>query len=205
MKLSKYNDKIYDIFFEINKNVCELRKGWCYKEQGVHFIEYNRNDDEELISCLAYIIPCCCKDCINNTRLEDVIKENMLLPKEDEIIKNYERSRKLTEDELDIWWCNFNYNDYRKVVRIVNFSNENACYSNKEYPNIRYLGYFMCYNTLSMIENVLTNKYVSKKSDCSFPEHMWKNIDVKLKMDVYKTVMNAQNNLKAYGIIVKCA
>lgn len=159
------------------------------------------------MSHLIFLETCYCKDCIYNTRLEDINENGILLPKEDDIINNYKQSRKLSEEMLDIWWRNFKYDedDCVKVLMVVRLSNEKACYSRKDYPNLEYKGYYMCFDTLFKVENIIENKYVSKKLDCLFPDHRWQDIDVSMKMDVYKTIMNAKANLEKYNIEIKCA
>ncbi|MCR2050935.1 hypothetical protein NSB25_27315 [Acetatifactor muris] len=204
-KTKKQNDKIYKRYIEQGAYVYELKKGLCYKEQGKHFIRCNY--DEDITKYIDLLKACSCKDCLNSTRLEDVNENNILLPQEDDIIENYKNSRKLSEEILDSWWKNLKYDlyDNRKVIRIVYLSNNKACYSEKDYPNLRGKGYYMCYDTLFIVENVIENKYKSRKSDCSFPEHRWQILNINMKMDVYKTIMNAKINLENYNIEVKCA
>lgn len=204
-KIRKLDDRIYNRYNEQDSYVYELKKGLCYKEQGKHFIRCNF--DEDVLNYFTFLKPCCCKDCTNNTRLEDVNENDILLPKEEDIINNYNKSRELSEEILEAWWRNFKYDkdDYVKVITIIKLSNDKACYSEKDYPNLRGKGYYMCYDTLFKVKNIIENKYIFRKSDCVFPEHRWQDIDVFMKMDVYKTIMNARDNLKKYNIEVKCA
>lgn len=208
-KIRKLDDRIYRRYIEHDSYAYELKKGLCYKEQGKHFIRCNF--DEDVLNYFIFLKPCCCKDCTNNTRLEDVNENSILLPKEEDIINNYKKSRELSEEKLEIWWQNFQYDkdDYMKVVKIINLSNRKACYSNKDYPNLECKGYYMCYDILFKVEDIIENKYISEELDKEELDDLfsyrWENIDVNMKMDVYKTIMNSKVNLENYNIEIKCA